>query len=210
MTTHFNVFTLGKQMVLIGGLAIAAAHASAANLAFDSASDSVYDDGWQSGDNGGSGFGAWKFLTTSATNTSAFVASSTNNGAGVDGNADGDIDDASGRSWGLNARFCDTILARRPLTGGALEVGQTVEITFDNGWIDEVTDTNGDRIGGAVTVGVNDGILNFFNAPSLQFGFLGGDNTYFYQEDLGLRTSTTIGFSDEGFRLSFTLVAQEI
>ena len=35
-------------------------------LAIDSAADTVYDDGWQNGDNGGSGWGAWDFPRCSA------------------------------------------------------------------------------------------------------------------------------------------------
>ena len=42
------------------GLASAAAYAG---NAFDNASDPVYADGWQAGDNGGFGFTAWDFST---------------------------------------------------------------------------------------------------------------------------------------------------
>src|SRR5687768_10785224 len=35
-----------------------------AQIAFDSATDPVYADGWQAGDNGGTGFGPWDFTGT--------------------------------------------------------------------------------------------------------------------------------------------------
>ena len=57
--------------------------------AFDRAGESAYDDGWSSGDNGGTGFGAWTL--TSGPDAGHFVASSTGNGDGDD-NSDGDID----------------------------------------------------------------------------------------------------------------------
>ena len=56
---------------------------------FDSASDRVYDDGWWTDDNGGSGFTNWTFSFSGA--TASFLESSTGNGGG-DGNGDGDID----------------------------------------------------------------------------------------------------------------------
>ena len=37
----------------------------AVQLAYDSAVDVAYDNGWQAGDNGGFGFGAWDFTGTS-------------------------------------------------------------------------------------------------------------------------------------------------
>src|SRR5262245_53963160 len=41
--------------------AFASAMSYAATLAFDTATDAAYDDGWQAGDNGGFGFGPWNF-----------------------------------------------------------------------------------------------------------------------------------------------------
>jgi hypothetical protein len=43
-------------------LAALARQSSAANLAFDDASDPVYTNGWFSGSNGGYGFGAWQLV----------------------------------------------------------------------------------------------------------------------------------------------------
>ena len=46
-----------------GATAWSSAMCYAVQLAYDDASDSVYADGWQAGDNGGSGFEPWDFTT---------------------------------------------------------------------------------------------------------------------------------------------------
>ena len=56
--------------------------ALAANVAYDDATDVVYNDGWQVSDNGGFGFGPWNIFQIGT--ASAFVSSSTANGDGVD------------------------------------------------------------------------------------------------------------------------------
>ena len=55
-----NISTAGRDFVVAGSTAFSSAMCYAA-IAFDSASDPAYADGWQDGDNGGSGFTAWNF-----------------------------------------------------------------------------------------------------------------------------------------------------
>jgi hypothetical protein len=97
-----------------------------APIAFDNASQPAYDDGWQSGDNGGSGFGPWSF----SGNGTAGIGSSTANGDAQP--PTGDIDSAGSRAWSLahsNVPFTfPGLTAIRPLTG-SLAVGQ--HILFD-------------------------------------------------------------------------------
>jgi hypothetical protein len=52
---------LAAACVIGGSTAWASAMSYAATIAFDTATDPVYDDGWQAGDNGGFGFGPWNF-----------------------------------------------------------------------------------------------------------------------------------------------------
>lgn len=59
------------------------------STAFDYANDPVYDDGWGTGDDGGTGFGAWTLGDSGS--HGHFIATSTTNGDG-DSNSDGDID----------------------------------------------------------------------------------------------------------------------
>ena len=50
--------------VIVGASAFSSAMTYAATIAFDTSTDPAYDDGWQAGDNGGFGFGAWDFTGT--------------------------------------------------------------------------------------------------------------------------------------------------
>src|SRR6478672_4250772 len=56
---------LAAACAIGGATAYASAMSYAATLAFDTATDAAYDDGWQAGDNGGFGFGPWNFDTDS-------------------------------------------------------------------------------------------------------------------------------------------------
>lgn len=172
----------------------------AANTAFDSASDTVYDNGWQNGDNGGSGFAPWVLLTLGS-NSGHFVASSTGNGDGLDDGStrgaanDRDID-TNGRAWGMYASLdasMDGALAYRGLTGGPLSIGQSIQIDMDNGYIQPA---------GVNTVGVqflvSDGNEAFFR-------FKGGDSTYeLLSNNFTTIDTTTLGFADEGMTVSLT------
>src|SRR5687768_8796165 len=51
-------------MVGAGSTAWSSAMCYAATMAADSATNAPYDNGWQAGDNGGFGFGAWDFSGT--------------------------------------------------------------------------------------------------------------------------------------------------
>jgi hypothetical protein len=105
--------------------ALSSGSTRAAQLAFDNASQSVYADGWQTGDNGGFGFGAWTITPTGQ----GLIGSSTANG---DAQAPaGDIDTPGSRSWAL-AFVSDstTITAVRPLTG-PLNAGQHIMFDID-------------------------------------------------------------------------------
>src|SRR5690348_2269349 len=52
---------LAAGAIIAGATAFSSAMCYAAQLAFDSASDPAYADGWQAGDNGGFGFTPWNF-----------------------------------------------------------------------------------------------------------------------------------------------------
>jgi hypothetical protein len=96
----------------------------------DAADDPVYDDGWQDGDAGGSGWdGGWSFTVDPMPGSAAFgVASSTANGDG-DTNGDGDIDTA-GRAWFASAQAFGTGYADRRFAS-ALAVGETIRFEVD-------------------------------------------------------------------------------
>ncbi|MBK9453153.1 MAG: HYR domain-containing protein [Bacteroidetes bacterium] len=107
-----------------------------ANCNSSNAAATAYNDGWQTGDNDGAGFGAWT-LNASTGNTSQagfFVATSTANGAGTDTNADGDIN-SSGRALGMYANSGQNTEAIRNISG-SFAVGSTLNVEYDNGFID--------------------------------------------------------------------------
>ena len=126
-------------MLVMTGWAVSA---MGANLASDNASNAAYNDGWQSGDNGGTGFGAWviSFTSSSPDRNGAFVGSSANNG---DPAPTGDID-IDGESWGLYANQLvgmsgpdiGVATAYRPFTGGELQINQTLTLQMDTGQVD--------------------------------------------------------------------------
>ena len=107
----------------------------AATIAFDTATDGAYDDGWQAGDNGGFGFGPWNF---------------DNGYAGTNPSQTMDIFSGPndlGRAWTLYLKdgstpghppiYGDTTSgpdigrAGRSIPGG-LEVGDTLHVVIDN------------------------------------------------------------------------------
>src|SRR5262245_44841480 len=85
--------------------------ALASLFAHDDASQAAYIDGWQPGDNGGTGMwgGGWTFrnqsntvLTATDNNRGWFVSNSVNNdNVAGDTNGDGDINTTGSKAWGL-------------------------------------------------------------------------------------------------------------
>lgn len=156
-------------------------------IASDDSADGVYDDGWQSGDNGGSGFFGWTLGNTGG-NSGHFIFDSTKNGGNVDTNGDGDIN-AGGRAWGMFANSGETADAFRGFA--PLQVGDTLSFAIDNGFIDQ---------GGAVGAALRslDGDNRF------EFLFVGGDNQYRINDGT-VGFGTGINFTDQGLSLEFTL-----
>lgn len=173
----------------------------AANVALDDASDTAYSGGWTNGSNGGSGFAAWLFGFTSPGNPSVngnFIGSSTGNGDGADNGtigglpADGDINSA-GAAWGLYANSTNNVEAIRGLTGGSLAVGQTITASLDNGFLN-----TGSTVGLSLRNALNQNIWEVF--------FTGGNPSYTINDGAGF-TGSTVGFTDEGLDITFTLVS---
>lgn len=177
--------------------------ANAANLASDSAADAVYDDGWQSGDNGGYGFGPWVFTfnSTDPNRNGVFMGSSANNGEAPCGNID-----TGGRAWGMYANVLvdssgpsiGIVFATRAFTGGELGIGQTLTLAMDNGWIEQ-----GFRGPGSVGFSLN----------RFSFFFAGGDDQYRVgngnpHDWVGLY-GTGIPFTDDGLLVSFTRTGED-
>jgi hypothetical protein len=175
-------------------------NAHAAGLASDSAADAAYNDGWQTGDNGGTGFGAWSL--TSIGPSGFFTQTSTGNGFGADPGNDGDINSA-GRAWGTYASLdgpnSGVALATRAFTG-ALDEGQTFVIDMDNGFIQNSSNPAG-------TVGFS--LQNSAGREKFWFQFTGGDSTYKIIDGTGA-VDTGIAFTDQGLHIEFTMGSVDI
>jgi hypothetical protein len=87
--------------------------------AFDTATDPVYADGWQAGDNGGSGFGPWSFNGTDSTPAGTYQGMTSGSSLGT--------------AWTLFVHDNNTGLANagRAVNGG-LQQGQTFETVIQN------------------------------------------------------------------------------
>ncbi|MCS7062065.1 MAG: hypothetical protein RMN25_13000, partial [Anaerolineae bacterium] len=158
----------------------------------DTASDVVYNDGWQTGDNGGFGMGAWTLNTTSGSpsQNGHFVGISTaNNGMSGDSNGDGDINTPVNRAWGLYANSGQTASAVRNVTQ-PFTPGSVFEIWMDNGDV---------QVGG--TVGF--GLQNSAGEDLLEVYFIGGGTQYTVHGNTP--TASGVNFTREGVRVVITL-----
>jgi hypothetical protein len=173
-----------KHSSIILGLSLASAitaNVFASNLASDDASN--YSGGWTNGSNGGTGFGIWSF------GNSGVAGQFTGNSTGNAGGASGGIN-TSGTAWGMFANSGGLASVVRPFTGGALSLGQSVVVDFDNGFIDT-----------GATVGLS--LQTSGGANRIEFYFVGGDSSYTINN--GSALGTGIGFTGDGLRLTFTL-----
>ena len=169
---------------LMGIAVVALAGAASANaIVFDCAFDPAYNDGWQTGDNGGTGFGAWTLVESN--NAGHFVGSSNNNGGGG-----GPGIDTVGKSWGAWANNGESSGAQRSLLS-AVAVGETFFAYLDNGWIES---------GGQVFVGLT--------APgaSSMIRFANGTSNYELVDSAG-NTTSSIGFTDRGLLAEWTVTS---
>lgn len=168
-----------------------AASLQAANTGFDNASNSPYEPGntWTTGQNGGSGFGAWILNGPGDANPSHggfFMGSSSGNAGGVSGNID-----TAGVSWGMFANSGQLVEAFRPLTGGSLLVGQKITLSIDNGFLNA---GSSEGFGLQTSGGTN----------RLEFFFAGGSPSYSLTDGSGTN-ATGIGFTGNGLSFAFTL-----
>ncbi|MEM7104163.1 MAG: HYR domain-containing protein [Bacteroidota bacterium] len=156
---------------------------------FDNANDPAYAvDGWQTGDNGGSGFGPWTlFPSINDGSAGAFIGSSADNGDG-DSNGDSDI----GTAFGIysNPSMVGSATARRPFAQ-PLTPGSSFDFKWDNGFV----------IGSSVNLI----LTNSTNTALWVFRFITGSTFYSYN-DLNGNNLTTIPFTDEGLMVSITVL----
>lgn len=104
---------------------------------FDSAADPAYSDGWQEGDNGGTGFTAWNWDAGYIFNSTNYAYASPIYAQIDDGLQAGtrfsNPHNALGRSWAIGVSAQANEGAMRIGRGfSPLQVGDTLKVTFDN------------------------------------------------------------------------------
>lgn len=130
MRSHFTPISVGKKTIrshFISGAAIACAvtgvtalmpNTGAGQVAFDTASDPTYAGGWSSGQNAGSGFGAWSFTGTASGGGQTMSSAS-----------------SLGTMWTLTTTTTGAGISdvgRAITAGGGLGVGQTLQTVIQN------------------------------------------------------------------------------
>jgi hypothetical protein len=117
---------LASLCVVAGSTAFSSAACYAIH-AFDSAADPVYADGWQAGDNGGTGFTPWNFDTDTFTMVPGLHL--IDDGLQAGGPTSSPFN-AIGRAWRMS--IPPDGLPRAGRGFAPLQIGQTLSVTIDN------------------------------------------------------------------------------
>lgn len=148
-------------------------------VANDDASESAYDDGWATGDDGGSGFGDWTLQKDGSDSQSGFFVGAS------------DINTAD-RSWGMYANDSKIANAYRPFDA-ALSVGQTFSLRMDNGAVQD---------GGSVGFGFQNA-----SGENVWEFFLNGSNTTYSVNQSGGFSGTGVNETTGGLDIVFKLTS---
>jgi hypothetical protein len=140
--------------------------------------------GWRTG---------WTLTGTG--NHGHFIWDSRSNGDGSDDNADGDINSAGNRAWGMWAKDGGLAEAYRGFGYTTLAVGQTFKIDMDNGNVQ-----SGGTVGFALRTASGEDRFELF--------FVGGESYYKVRDNAGSQV-TSIPFTTEGLHVEVTLTAMD-
>lgn len=152
-------------------------------VVWDQADEATYNDGWQSGDDGGQGFGAW---TLNFAGTGGhFIGNSSYNGGSPNINTGTNNDEAFGL-WST----IDTTDAYRSLDA-PLSVGKTFTISMDNGSVNS---------GGVVGISLQ----TSSGSNRFELYFSGGASNYTVNSGNGEENSG-VGHTTGGLRVEFKL-----
>jgi hypothetical protein len=128
---------LATTGLVVGSIGWSSAMCYAIQVAYDDATDPVYNDGWQAGDQGGTGFGPWNFDGTYNTALQEAMDDGLKGGTQTS-NPHNDLGEAwtlfnpVGRPKGTSNGPVGTDIARVGRSMPALQVGQTLSIVVDN------------------------------------------------------------------------------
>ncbi|HTS17673.1 MAG TPA: cellulase family glycosylhydrolase [Verrucomicrobiae bacterium] len=184
-------------VALVSGILAFVRPANGASSASDNACNSPYNgSSWSSGQNGGTGFGAWSLFQSGGGTASFSTDSASDNGYNC--SSGGAINGSCGKSWAAFANNGAIANARRVFTGspGSLQAGQNFSFSIDNGYVDSS--------GGAVGVALENAGSN----TVWEFRYAGGNATGTYSINDGSGSvNTGISYTDSGLTVVFTLTS---
>ncbi|NLB65909.1 MAG: hypothetical protein GX803_05515 [Lentisphaerae bacterium] len=154
---------VGANEIVVNGSNVVAS--GEVTNAYDIATDTAYSDGWNSGNNGGTGFSAWQ-LNAEEDTSGHFV---------------------NGNLWGLWSHEGHLSESIRPFPS-ALAVGQSFHVHMKNGWIWEI----GGGIGVALQNASGDTLWEFYFNGGDDFYSITGDTTDIGWTDAGIDIVFTV------------------
>lgn len=179
------------------------------NIADDDANQSAYAVGWESGKNGGEGFGPWT-LTTEGNDEnrhSGFFIATTENNSDLNGIA------SKGKAFGLfaNGESFEQAVAFRPFTK-PLAVGDSFSFSLEHGAIEkkfEKDDPAGGSIGLVLRAGNEaSGVGDYNKGAIFEFGFYKGKDNY-QVIDGSPNSDTGVLWTDAGVSVTCTITGKE-
>ncbi|MDQ6626479.1 MAG: hypothetical protein M3Y69_10155 [Verrucomicrobiota bacterium] len=188
---------------------LATSHAAPTNIAEDDASKSEYGGGWDSGKNGGNGFGSWA-MTSDATGENrhaGFYIATTDNNKDLNGIA------KEGKAFGIfaNGEGFEQAVAFRSLIK-PLAVGDSFSFMIENGRFEkkfEKDESGGGAVGLVLRTGNSASAPTDYNAGAMfEFGYYqGSDNYQIY--DGTKSTDSGVAFTDAGLTVTVTVTGSD-
>lgn len=181
------------------------------NVAEDDASQEAYNGGFESGKNGGTGFGEWKMTTegNDENRHSGFFTATTENNKDLNGIA------KNNKAWGLyaNGTAFEEAVAFRALTA-PLAVGDSFSFMMENGKIEkkfEIDDPATGSIGLTLrTSNATDAPADYNKDSVFEFGYYEGKENYQIYDGTGEdKTDSGVPFTDSGVIVTVTITGEE-
>lgn len=181
------------------------------NVAEDDASQEAYNGGFESGKNGGSGFGEWKMTSEGNDDNrhSGFFVATTENNKDLNGIAKND------KAWGLyaNGTGYEQAVAFRAFTE-PLAVGDSFSFMMEDGKIEKKFETD-DPATGSIgltlrTGNANDAPADYNKDAIFEFGFYEGKDNYQIYDGSGAdKTDSGVPFTDSGVIVTVTITGDD-
>lgn len=198
-----------RSALFVFVFATAAVLAAPTNIAEDDASKSEYAGGWDSGKNGGNGFGNWTMATdaTGENRHAGFYVATTDNNKDLNGIA------KENKAFGIfaNGEGFEQAVAFRSLIK-PLAVGDSFSFMIENGRFEKKFDkdeSGGGAVGLVLRTGNSASAPTDYNAGAMfEFGYYqGNDNYQIY--DGTKSTDSGIAFTDGGLTVTVTVTGSD-